>query len=367
MLLFKEKIKYYDPLNVIFLCGSKFTPKSDKDKRVVLKNFLKSSEIQCQTVLLEENFSFAKNRKGYLAYDDIFITNLAEVEKLAALYADKVIIIHETISTAAEIGMFASNPLLTQKVCVLFPDDISVEEKKISTFLQLAFFNNLDSKNEKPTKLKYYPDIEPHRSSSYKSEYHTYFHENKIGENLGKNILGFVGNIERNKSIDFKEGQYGKTSSNKNLVSYAVSNKNKKIEVSINPDTLKMQLMAMFAVETFRTEFRKEKTISEHVSFIEKNYKEILLNSICYITGLDSNEFSLNIKVFGVEKYKFRQAVGYFLYMLQAIDLIGLEQLSDTSDDKRKIRIKETFDSYISEFKTYIYEKPKTVFGGIMS
>lgn len=367
MLLFKERINYYDPLNVIFLCGSKFTPKSDKDKRIILKDFLLSSDHDCQIVILEENFSFVKNRKGYLAYDDIFITNLSEVEKLAALYANKVIVIHETISTGAEIGMFASNPLLTSKVCVLFPDDISIEEKKMSSFIELAFFNNYDLINPKPTKLEYYPDIEVHRSSINKSEYYTYFHENKIGENLGNKILEFIKNLEPNKSIEIKKSLYGKTSSNKHIINYFVSEKNKKIDVTVNPDALKIQLLSMFAVESFKTELRKEKTISEHVSFIEKKYKEVLLNSVCNVMGIDASLFSINVKLIGIEKCKFRQAIGYFLYMLQAINLIALEQLSDANNKKRKIRIKETMDPYICEFKNYIYEKPETVFGGIMS
>ena len=139
-----------------------------------MKKFLLDSNINCQTVLLEENFVFAKNKKGYLAYDNIFVKNLSEVESLAALYADKIIIIHETLSTAAEIGMFAGNKSLTSKICILFPDDISIEENKISAFIKLAFFNNNDTKNDKPNRIKYYPDIEIHRSSVNKSEYHTF-------------------------------------------------------------------------------------------------------------------------------------------------------------------------------------------------
>lgn len=133
-----------------------------------------------------------KNKKGYLAYDNIFVKNLSEVESLAALYADKIIIIHETLSTAAEIGMFAGNKSLTSKICILFPDDISIEENKISVFIKLAFFNNNHTKNDKPNRIKYYPDIEIHRSSVNKSEYHTFFHENKIGDVLGQKVLKYV-------------------------------------------------------------------------------------------------------------------------------------------------------------------------------
>ena len=57
----------------------------------------------------------------------------------------------------------------------------------------------------------------------------------------------------------------------------------------------------------------------------------------------------------------------FYIYMLQATELIGLEQLSEEDFNKRKIRIKEQMESCISDFNDYIYKKTETVFGGIMS
>ena len=57
MLVFKEKIQYIDPLNIIFLCGSKFKPKSGKDKRVILKEYLSQKmekELQILQVYLSK-------------------------------------------------------------------------------------------------------------------------------------------------------------------------------------------------------------------------------------------------------------------------------------------------------------------------
>lgn len=366
MLVFKDKNNHLPCFNIVFLCGSKFVPKSAKDKRVILKEFLISSDIQCQTVILEENFTFAKNKHGYLAYDDIFLSNLSKVECLAALYADKIIVIHETISTAAEIGMFASNPALTSKICILFPDDISIEEKKISSFINLAFFNNNDPRKGQPTKIKYYPDVEINRSSINKSDYHTYFHENTIGNHLGDKILKFVNNSSKLERIEFKKAFYGKTNLNKNFVGYFVSKKDKRIDAFIHTEALKIQLLSMFTVDVFRTDFRKAKLISEHVTYIEDNYKKILLNSIGNIEGIDSKDFSLSIHLVGTNECKLRQSIGFFLYMLQAIDFIGLEQLSDENDNRRKIRIKESLESFADGLMGYIFEKPETAFGGVM-
>lgn len=367
MLLFKEKLNYQDPFNVVFLCGNQYSPESGRDKRIILKDFLLNSGFNFQIVLLEENFVFAQNKKGYLAYDKIFVRNLSEVENLAALYADKIIIIHETISTAAELGMFASNQLLTEKICVLFPDDISIEEKKISTFIKLAFFNKLDFENKKPLTIKYYPDVEIYRSSANKSEYHTFFYENKVGQILGRKILKFANRLDDDKSIEIKHTLYGKADPNKNVISYYVSKDNKVVNIFLHADILKAQLLSMFAVEIFRTEFRKEKTLSEHIGFFENEYKKILLNSICDIEGLATEGYTLNLEVVGIDSCKLRKAIGYFLYMLQAIGFIGLEQSSsDSENDCRKITIKQPLEKCIPQFRDYIHEKTTTEFGGII-
>lgn len=64
MLLFKEKLNYQDPFNVVFLCGSQYSPDSSRDKRIILKDFLLNSGFNFQIVLLEENFVLHKIRKA---------------------------------------------------------------------------------------------------------------------------------------------------------------------------------------------------------------------------------------------------------------------------------------------------------------
>ena len=365
MLLFKEKLEYADPLNVIFLCGSNYKPENKKDKRVILKNFLQEKETNCQVVILEENFVFAQNRKGYLAYDNIFVTNLAEVEKLAAIYADKIIIIHETISTAAEIGMFASNGSLKNKICVLVPDDISIEEDKMSVFIKLAFSNYKDDKAERLKKLTFYPDIKVHRTSMYKSEYHTFFHDNIIGNVLGNDILNFVKRTNSNKTINIMRMQYNQPYKDPGIISYTINDNT--IDAYVHFETLKIQLLSMFSVEKFRSEFRKERYIKDHIHYITKKYEEILLNSICYFKGIDNKLFSIKTYLLGIDECDLTQATGYFLYMLQATNLIGLEQSLQDDNNIRKIRIKESLEICIKNITGYIYDKNETVFGGMIS
>lgn len=132
-------------------------------------------------------------------------------------------------------------------------------------------------------------------------------------------------------------------------------------------DILKIQLLSMFAVEIFRTEFRKEKTLSAHIRFFENEYKKILLNSICNIEGLATDGYVLNLEVVGIDSCKLRKAIGYFLYMLQAIGFISLEQSSsDSNNNHRKITIKQSLEKCLPQFRNYIHEKITTEFGGIL-
>ena len=164
MLIFAENYSYDDPLNIVFLCGSHYSKKSKHDKRNILKEHIDGSTSNLHAIILEENFQFASTSKQYLSYDDIYLSGLAQIEQLASLYASKIIIIHETISTAAELGMFAVDPILAQKICLLVPDKVSIEEEKISGFIRLAFFQEKAPENMVRL-IRYYPDVEVHRIS----------------------------------------------------------------------------------------------------------------------------------------------------------------------------------------------------------
>lgn len=364
-MLFKDEFLFSNPFNIVFLCGSKYLPQSGKDKRVLLKGFLKEHMDNCQIVLLEENFSFAKNTKTYLAYDSIFVKDLSQVESLAALYADRIIVIHETLSTAAEIGMFASNRNMLSKIGILVPDDISIEEKKLSSFIKLAFLNNRIPKSSRPTVITYYPDVEVHRNSKNKSDYYSYFHNNTIGENLGKRILDFVDINNKKTDIRFKKQYYNKPCSSNQIVSYFFSKEDNNFEVFVSPEILKLQLFSMFFNKSFRSEFRKNKPIKEHVTYIEKNYKELLLNTVCTIEGKNEEICTVAVSLNG-SSCDIRQSIGYFLYMLQATELIVLEQKNEECDN-RKIRITELLDKYASVFSDYIYEEKATAFGDMIN
>ena len=142
--MFINKPEFAEPIRVIFLCGIKFKD-NETDKRIVLKNYLENDP-KNKVLILEKYFDFAfKNDSstGLLSYYDAELFNLHNIESFAALVATNVIVIHESLSTAGELGVFGSNEALRDRIITLVPDQFSVEEEKLSSFLRLAFWKIL--------------------------------------------------------------------------------------------------------------------------------------------------------------------------------------------------------------------------------
>ena len=87
-----------------------------KEKRTILKEYLSQSAVNCQSIILEENFVFSKQRRNYLAYDNIFLKNLSEVEKLASLYADKIIIIRNYFNSRGNRNACGRDSIIAQNL-----------------------------------------------------------------------------------------------------------------------------------------------------------------------------------------------------------------------------------------------------------
>ncbi len=363
MLVFDDTFKVCDEINIVFLCGNKYLTSDESDKRNILKNFLIANCINAKPIILEENFIFGKTNKKHLSYDNIFLKGLAQVEELASLFADKIIIIHETISTAAEIGMFAINKSLSKKICLLTPDDIAIGEKKVSAFIKLAFLNSNDSSVRINRNIIYYPDIEVNRLSPEKSDYHTYFHDNVIKDNLASQILDFTSKHSNESKLTFKHNKYKNQNLNTSGIDYYIENDTLHVNISIN--YLRSLLLSMFYVDSIRKELRTLKKIKDHTTFLCKEFGEILCNTISLIEGFSPNGIDVKITINNTI-CKYRQAVGYYLYLLQAIGFIGLEYQEENEDlTIRKVRITNELDEYSDRFKGLIVDKRVTSFGKI--
>lgn len=360
MLVFKNNYKYSKPLQIVFLCGSHFDKKGTKDKRKVLKKFIEQSNSNIRGIILEENFVFKQNSKRYLSYDDIFLKDLAQVEQLASLFADKILIVHETLSTSAELGMFAADTSLIERICLLVPDKVAVEENKIGGFIQLAFLNKYSDRNNVRV-IHYYPDITVHRLSENKSFYYTHFHENKIGDFLGKEINHFL-QQKNDNTVAFSSNRFGKPSNDSIDIDYHISSKKREVYVSVHTDILKVQLFSLLFIPEVRRVLREEKKIYEHVNFIKSMYKQVVRNTISEITGQSLDDFTIKINL-KITFCNLNQAIGYFIYMLQATKLIILECVSETDLSKRKFSFTMALNQYKEVFEEFLNTQSPTVFG----
>ena len=156
LLIYKDKYICNKCPHVVFLCGNKFVGQEKNDKRSILKKYIEENAADFYSIILEENFMFKNATKSYLSYDNIFLKNLFQVEQLASIFADKIIIVHETLSTAAELGMFAHDADMMKKICLLVPDSMSIEENKTTAFIKLAYLNTNTPKMQIGKKIIYY-------------------------------------------------------------------------------------------------------------------------------------------------------------------------------------------------------------------
>lgn len=361
MLVFSGDHKYKDPLDIAFLCGSHYDKGNVRDKRTILKGYIERSHPDLHPIILEENFQFTRTSKQYLSYDSVYLTGLAQIEQLASLYASKIVIIHETISTAAELGMFAIDPILAHKICLLVPDEVSIEEEKISGFIKLAFFKK-DAPETKVHVIRYYPDVEIHRTSPNKSDYHSFFHDDKIGAFLGRDLDAFLIDDKPQKRIRFRQNRFQTSNADPSIVDYTISSKRKAVTVSTHIGSLKIHLLSMLGVDSVRKGLREEKEIRKHVNFLYDTYRDILLNTVGTLSGKSVEGYQLNVSLKGTN-CTLKQAIGYFLYMLQAADLIRLVQESDPSPSIRKVRFAAALDRYGSRVKGALIDVGTTEFG----
>lgn len=360
--VYKESHCFTRPLTLAFLCGTKYDSANENDKRKILKKFLQSNISDCRALILEENFGFTKTTEKYLSYDEIFLRDLAQIEQMASLYADKIIVVHESLSTAAEIGVFASDPSVAPRVCVLVPDENAIDENKISGFIYLAFLADAVKKNKIGKEIRFYPDVRVHRISGEKSDYYTYFHNNEIGDRLGRKIIDFICSKKKERTIRFKQNKYRSHTADPDNIDFFIDGENKEVRLYISANTLKYQLISMLQLDDIEAELEKHKKIHEHVTYITHEIKKILLDTISSMCGYNLSSFNLTIKIKDDTACSFNQAVGLFVFMMQAIG--GIKMEPDSGDETlRNIKVANTLRKYKSALSGYLYDKKESKYG----
>lgn len=380
---FNKSVIINNPLRIFFLCGSNFYKNPIKvningneydieDKRKVLQNYLEKEfkEKNFRSIILEENFLFSDNSRRHLNYNHINLKSLKSIELLTGLYSDYVFIVHESYSTAAEIGMFSSTDLINNKLMILTPNVFSIEEDYISGFMKLAY-NNEFFRSHNINTLYYNPGVYNFHVSEQVRKLHTFFVDNQIKGNLAEKISENL-KIMTEREVLFNKslGVYKKP---KNL--YQITDK--KINVILDSNDLLAYLISLFNMNTFRQEFigevdmsylkydnqanRRKSLFSEGTKKVEMYFKRAIYNTIKIdIPNIEKQygsyknvdsfiDFSINYEV-----VPFKECISYYLYILYALSYINF------TNNNTRFSISNSFSPIYKEYEDLIQEDKQT-------
>lgn len=299
----------------IFLCGTKFNAKNKVDKRIVLRDFLVQENCFYRPIILEDNFVFKRSNK-FLSYDDIHMKDLYQVEMLMNYLADNNIIIHESISTAAETGLFLSEQRAITKTCLLLPDQIAVEEDKLGQFLRLAFLRT----DPILKVIKYFPKIKENIISDNVRNWHTYFYSDQIGKNLGNEIRQFINDnfvINKIKFAKYKPRIY------KGCIHFAI--KDTELQITALPRVLMMCVACLFNIkEVEKKVFNNDgKKLNEYINNLKECLSLLFINTIEEKTGKKICKCSIKAEM-NVKGVYISHVLGMSLYLFQAAGFINI-------------------------------------------
>lgn len=332
----------------IFLCGSHYVRNNKKDKRNVLRKFLKDENLNYCPIILEDNFMFRSKTDRFLQYDDIYMKDLYQVEMVTNYLSDNNIIIHESISTGAETGLFLSEENALKKTCLLLPDKTAIEEDKLGQFIHLAFL-------KKPNAVKvitFYPRIEKNIMSNDVKYWHTYFMNDRIGENLGKQVLIFLEKTDLINKIKF-------TKNKKNVEQGFIHYKKNKttLVITLLPRVLLNCIAAIFNIDELSKEIfsSEKKTLKDYIEEIKKCLCDVFIETISEKTGEDFEQCSIQLEM-NIKRVYISSIIGMCLYLFQAAGFINIHKTENYIESKNvKITRRVVTDS--DGNKQFFYSK----------
>lgn len=344
-------------LNVIFLCGVKFDSKNGSDKRVVLKKYLDKIP-ENRSIILEEYFSDARK------YSKIGLRNLHDVETLVACFSNAVIIIHESLSTAAEIGMLASDKVTADKMLVLHPTEDSVEEDKISGFVRLAYYIGPEPILQKSRKVEFSPLIQRSYTSNDRFVIHTSFpNDFSIQSRAKTSIDDFLTTSSAVPLINilFKKITYQKPKSKApNVADYHISGKD--CHVYVHPLALRFLLFSVITLDSTKERIEKSNSIHKLIETLDVELKKLLLKSMQSRLGVDTTNILIHLKGPSLSTFHkdnvtdYRKALGLFTYLLEAMEYLD-------NNEYRSFKITRKFAPTRELFEPSIVMSKQTGFG----
>lgn len=343
-------------LKIIFLCGVLFNRRSDKDKRRVLKKYLLENE-QHYPLILEESFS------NPVIYGDIDLRNLHDVEMLVACFANATIIIHESLSTSAELGMFASNKSTASKLLILHPDRDSVEEDKIGGFIKLAFFNKNGPILPEGSVVPFSPVVRKNYETNDRYVYYTGFPNNLgFASRARDSIDDFLAKpgTEPLSKISFVKPKYNTPASNlPATIDYYEDGET--LYLYVSPMALRALLFSLLSLEHVRKRVTESTSISKVLTALQEELNKLLLSTHNHQMGEAFSSIKIHLKGLELATFQdestdeYRKGVGLFVYLLKAMGYLA-------SEDNKKFKFTRDFAAIRDKFKGTIAIEKKSAF-----
>lgn len=349
----KQKIE--EEYRYIFLCGVKYGRNEPTDKRNVLRDNLLKYDCNLRPIILEDNFMFGKKSKRLLRYGDIYMQDLYQVEMVMNYLSDNNIIIQESISTGAEIGLFLSEPDSARKTCLLVPDKMAVEEDKLGEFIRRAFVN---AQNQVQT-ITFYPRIEKNLLSENVKNWHTSFFEDEIGPNLRNKIMQFLEDSRVDYTLQFSDRI---SNVKKGYICYEIRKGN--LRIIALPRLLLCCIASIFNIrEVYREIFNRAKEMKDYIREIKEVLQEIFTTTIVEETGELVKECTIKVH-WNVENVYIGQLIGMSLYLFQAAGFMTIKK-DELYDKNHKVTMNRAVLQKKDGTNFFFYEKYKNCLGTV--
>ncbi|MCC9622284.1 hypothetical protein LPB41_11320 [Thalassospira sp. MA62] len=353
---FNKNIVIKNPLRILFLCGSHFNEKEVivklngsnfkvKDKRKILKEFIAdvSATQHIKTIILEENFMF--NEKGKrLRYNDIDLKSLKSIELLTSFLSDYVLILHESYSTAAEIGIFSSSSILNNKLIVFSPIDYSTDENYISGFMNLAYIGQYFPDHNIEVNF-YHPALYDYNVSTNLKKAHSFFAHNQLPQSLSIRVEELMSGFESDRYKFFMKDHNPKIKPEKSYhyANYRFVDSKKKYCIYFESKTLMAYILAVFNLDSVKEEFRKPRDIDqlndtskEKIYLInqKRNYLlKVLKKAVFHTLKTEipsltaTEERNIEFEILNNDGHiTFEKSVAYVLYIFIALGFIYFQE-----------------------------------------
>lgn len=348
MLFFKNNQEKFKPsFFIAFLCGVKYKSNSPEDKRNVLYDYLKQNR-KIKPVILEKSFDIDSfDNINTLNYKDIGLNNLRDIEILTSLYSHLIFVIHESMSTASEIGMFSYDDHTAKKICVIYPDEFSINKNVIGDFFTYAFFS--DRNPIINNKFPFYPRTKTVHHASNNVEAYTYFINNQITKDLENKINTYIENNSK-RTYDLKlHKKFQRFQSY-----YLLKNKNKdKIDMNLTAEFFFYHMLALLNTNEVKEIFEENNhDFHKCVTKIGNLFLETLKMTILY----NRKNITANKITCHVNNYPFKQALFYLFYVFHDIGVVEIKENKIVKIENKQ------YDGYISKLHKLLisYKEERT-------